>query len=171
MSTPQIEKIVERLLSHLITTFYYLFREQIGFSYGKLQPEPIIRFGGFVLEKPYLNKKTGKVEVQQGFHEKEPLLVLGDNFIIPTRTIYLNELFLYYQLGLRHYYEEKDEFEKHFGFKAFIYVLAHEIVHAILIDYAPKEEEHGELHGKLVAEMVKLIENSPQYQELRKFWK
>ena len=171
MPTPKIERIGERLFAYLITAYYYRFREKLGFTHGKLQPEPIIRFGGLVLEKPYLNEETGKVEVRQGFHEKEPLLVLGDNFTIPTRTIYLNELFLYYQLGLRHYYEEKEEFKKHFGFSAFIYVLAHEIVHAILTDFYPEEEEHGDLHKKLVAEMVKIIESSEEYQELKKFWK
>jgi hypothetical protein len=169
MPTPKIEKIGERLISYLIITYYYQFREKLGFPYGRLKPEPIIRFGDFVLEKPYLNEETGKVEVRQGFHEKEPLLVLGDNFNIPTRTIYLNELFLYYQLGLRHYYEEKEEFEKHFGFLAFIRVLAHETVHTILTDFYPEEEEHGELHKKLVEEMVKLIEASTEYQELKKF--
>jgi len=135
---------------------------------GKLETEPVIRFGGFVLEEPYLNEKTRKTEIRQGFHEREPLLVLG-NLIIPTRTVYLNELFLYHQLGLRHYYEEKIEFEKLFNFKAVIYVLAHEIVHAILTDFYPEEEEHGDLHKKLVAEMVKMIETSPEYQELKKF--
>src|SRR3954469_5453793 len=169
MSTPKIERIGERLFSYLITTYYYRFREKINFAYGKLDIEPIIRFGGFVSEKPYLNKKTGKVEVRQGSHEKEPLLVLGDNFTIPTRTIYFNELFLYYQLGLRHYYEEKDEFEKHFGFQAFVYVLAHEVVHAILIDYAPEEEEHSELHKEFVEQMIKLIKTSQEHQELKKF--
>src|SRR3954454_25335177 len=168
-SQERVNQIGERLFSYLVITFYYRFREKIGFTYGKLDIEPIIRFGGFVSEKPYLNKKTGKVEVRQGSHEKEPLLVLGDNFTIPTRTIYFNELFLYYQLGLRHYYEEKDEFEKHFGFSAFIYVLAHEVVHAILTDFYPEEEEHGDLHKKLVIEMVKLIEVSAEYQELKKF--
>jgi hypothetical protein len=168
-SQKRISKIGERLFSYLVVTFYYRFREKIGFAYGKLDIEPVIRFGGFVSEKPYLNQKTGKVEIRQGSHEKEPLLVLGDNFTIPTRTIYFNELFLYYQLGLRHYYEEKDEFKKHFGFQAFIYVLAHEIVHAILTDYAPEEKEHGDLHKEFVKQMVKLIEVSPEYQELKKF--
>jgi len=50
------------------------------------------------------------------------LLVLGDSFPVLTSTIYLNELFLYRQLGLRHYYEEKARFEKHFDFKALIQV-------------------------------------------------
>ena len=97
------------------------------------------------------------------------MLVLGDNFRIPTSTIYLNELFLYRQLGLRHYYEEKAHFEKHFDFKALIQVLAHEIIHVILTDFYPQEEEHGDLHKNLVTEMIKLIEASPEYQELKKF--
>jgi predicted nucleotide-binding protein (sugar kinase/HSP70/actin superfamily) len=80
-------------------------------------------------------------------------------------------LFLYRQLGLRHYYKEKARFEKHFDFKALIYVLAHEVIHVILNDFYPKEEEHGDLHKKLVEEMVKLIEGSVEYQELKKFWK
>jgi hypothetical protein len=95
--------------------------------------------------------------------------VIGDNFPILTSNIYLNELFLYRQLGLRHYYEERAKFEKHFDFNALIYVLAHEIIHVILTDFFPKEEEHGELHKKLVVEMVKMIENSPEYQELKIF--
>jgi len=170
MPNPNRNKIGERLFSYLITTFYYRFREKIGFDYGKLETEPVIRFGGFVLEEPYLNKKTGKAEIRQGFHEREPLLVLG-NLIIPTRTIYLNELFLYHQLGLRHYYQEKIEFEKLFNFKAMINVLSHETVHAILTDFYPEEEEHGDLHKKLVTEMVKIIEASAEYHELKKFWK
>jgi hypothetical protein len=161
-------KIGERLFSYLITTFYYRFREQMGFSYGKLQTEPVIRFGGFILEEPYLNEKTGKTEIRRGFRKGEPLLVLGD-LIIPTHTICLNELFLYHQLGLRHYYQEKAEFEKLFDFSALVYVLTHEIIHAILADYDPTVEEHGELHGKLVEEMVKMIENSPEHKELKKF--
>jgi hypothetical protein len=48
-------------------------------------------------------------------------------------------------------------------------VLAHEIIHVIITDFFPKEEEHGELHKELVAEMVKMIESSPEYQELKKF--
>jgi hypothetical protein len=60
-------KIGERLFSYLITTYYYRFREKINFSYGKLQTEPVIRFGGFVLEEPYLNEKIGKVEIRIGF--------------------------------------------------------------------------------------------------------
>ncbi|CAI2193026.1 8308_t:CDS:1, partial [Funneliformis geosporum] len=70
---------------------------------------------------------------------------------------------------LRHYYEEKVQFKKLFDFNALIYVLAHEIIHAILTDFYPKEEEHGELHKKLVDEIVKMIEASPEYQELKKF--
>jgi hypothetical protein len=97
------------------------------------------------------------------------LLVLGDNLPILTSTIYLNELFLYYQLGLRHFYEEKSRFKEIFDFSGLIYVLAHEIVHAILADFAPEEEEHGELHKKLVEEMVKMIETSREHQELKKY--
>lgn len=165
------DKLGERLFAYLITTYYYRFREIKGWSYGKLKVEPVIRFGDFVSEKPYLNEETGQGEIERGFHRREPLLVLGDNFPILTSTIYLNELFLYYQLGLRHYYEEKVQFKKLFDFNALIYVTAHEIVHAILIDFYPKEEEHSELHKKFVEEMVKMIEDSSEYQELKKFWK
>lgn len=163
-------QIGERLFAYLISAFYHRFREKLGFSYGRLEIEPVIRFGGFVLEEPYLNEKTGNVEIRRGFRKGEPLLVLGD-LIIPTHTIYLNELFLYYQLGLRHYYEEEERFTKLFNIEALVYVLAHEIVHAILADFYPNEEEHGELHEKLVTEMVKIIETSPEYYELKKFWK
>jgi len=164
-------QIGERLFAYLITTFYYRFRKSRGWEYGKLKHEPVIRFGGYYLEDFYFNEETKRTEIRQGFHNREPLLVLGDNFPVLTSTIYLNELFLYRQLGLRHYYEEKARFEKHFDFKALIYVLAHEIIHTILTDFYPKEEEHGELHKKLVIEMVKMIEGSPEYQELKKFWK
>ena len=131
----------------------------------------MIKFGGYFLENFYFNEKTKQTEIRQGLHRREPLLVLGDDFPVLTSTIYLNELFLYRQLGLRHYYEEKARFEKHFDFKALVQVLSHEIIHVILTDFYPKEEEHGELHEKLVMEMVKLIETSPEYQELKKFWK
>ncbi|CAI2195878.1 13258_t:CDS:2 [Funneliformis geosporum] len=137
---------------------------------GKIE-QPTLRFGGYYLEDFYFNEETKRTEIRQGFHNREPLLVIGDNFPVLTSTIYLNELFLYRQLGLRHYYEEKARFEKHFDFKALIQVLAHEIIHVILTDFYPGEEEHGELHKKLVIEMVKTIEASAEYEELKKFWK
>jgi len=164
-------QIGERLFAYLTTTFYYRFRKLKGWEYGKLKHEPSIRFGGYYLEDFYFNEETKRTEIRQGFHKREPLLVLGDSFPVLTSTIYLNELFLYRQLGLRHYYEEKARFEKHFDFKALIQVLAHEIIHVILTDFYPKEEEHGELHKKLVMEMVKIIEASDEHQELKKFWK
>jgi len=164
-------QIGERLFAYLITTFYYRFRKLKGWEYGKLKHEPVIRFGGYYLEEFYFNKETKQTEIRQGFHKREPLLVIGDSFPVLTSTVYLNELFLYRQLGLRHYYEEKARFEKHFDFKALIQVLAHEIIHVILTDFYPQEEEHGDLHKNLVTEMIKLIEASPEYQELKKFWK
>jgi len=54
-------------------------------------------------------------------------------------------------------------------FRLLLYVLAHEIVHAILTDFYPEEEEHRDLHKKLVAEMAKLIKASAEYRELEKF--
>ncbi len=164
-------QIGERLFAYLTTNFYYRFRKLKGWEYGKLKHEPVIRFGGYFLEEFYFNEKTKQTEIRQGLHQREPLLVLGDSFPVLTSTIYLNELFLYRQLGLRHYYEEKARFEKHFDFKALVQVLAHEIIHVILTDFYPDEDEHGDLHKKLVAEMVKLIEASLEYQELKKFWK
>lgn len=164
-------QIGERLFAYLITAFYYRFRELKGWEYGKLKHEPVVCFGGYYLEEFYFNKETKQTEIRQGFHKREPLLILGDDFPVLTSNIYLNELFLYRQLGLRHYYEEKTSFEKHFDFKALIQVLAHEIIHVILTDFYPEEEEHGELHKKLVEEMIKIIEASPEYQELKKFWK
>jgi hypothetical protein len=163
--------IGERLFSYLITTFYYRYRKLKGWEYGKLKHEPVIRFNGYFLEEFYFNEKTKQTEMRQGFHKREPLLILGDNFPVLTSSIYLNELFLYRQLGLRHYYQEKARFEKHFDFGALIQVLAHEIIHVILTDFYPQEEEHGDLHKKLVEEMVKMIEASPEHQELKKFWK
>lgn len=161
----------KRLFAYLTKTFYYRFRKQKNWEYGKLKYEPVIQFGGYFLEEFYFNKKTKQTEIRQGFHNREPLLVIGDNFPILTSTIYLNELFLYRQLGLRHYYEEKTRFEKHFDFKALIHVLAHEIIHVVLTDFYPEEEEHGKLHNELVEEMKKIIESSEEYQELKKFWK
>jgi len=164
-------QIGERLFAYLIIAFYYRFRKLKGWEYGKLKHEPVIRFGGYYLEDFYFNEKTKQTEIRQGLHKREPLLVLGDNFPVLTSTIHLNELFIYRQLGLRHYYTEKARFEKHFDFKALIEVLAHEIIHVIITDFYPNEEEHGKLHEKLVAEMVKIIEVSPEYQELKEFWK
>jgi len=48
-------------------------------------------------------------------------------------------------------------------------MLSQEIIQEILTYFYPKEEEHGELHKKFLAEMVKIIEASPEYQELKKF--
>lgn len=42
----------DRLLDYLINTFYYRFRQQLGYSFSHFKFEPVVRFGGFKLEKP-----------------------------------------------------------------------------------------------------------------------
>jgi hypothetical protein len=42
----------DRLFDYLINTFYYRFRQQLNYPFGSFQSEPVIRFGGFVLEEP-----------------------------------------------------------------------------------------------------------------------
>jgi hypothetical protein len=37
----------------LINLFYQKYRQEINLPFGKIKNEPVIRFGGFVLEEPY----------------------------------------------------------------------------------------------------------------------
>jgi hypothetical protein len=54
-----------------------------------------------------------------------------------------------------------------------IKVLAHEIGHAILTDTQPKTQEinggHGKEHDKTCEGLIKLIEKSEEFKELKKF--
>jgi hypothetical protein len=82
-------------------------------------------------------------------------------------------LFLYHQLGLQIYYLDPAEFAALFNAENLLKVLVHELGHAILTDTQPETQEinggHGKEHDKVQAEMVKLIETSPEYQELKNF--
>jgi len=114
------------------------------------------------------------VEVRRGFHEREPLLSFG-NLTVLTRTIYLNELFIYKQLNFKLFFESEEEFRKFFSLKSLIEVIAHELTHAILTDIQPETQEinggHGKEHDKVCEELIKLIEKSEEFKELKKFWK
>jgi hypothetical protein len=92
-----------------------------------------------------------------------------------TRYIYLNRLFLYHQLGLQIYYLDSADFTALFNLNNLIRVLAHELGHAILTDTQPETQEinggHGKEHDKTSEELIKLIEKSEEFKELKKFWK
>lgn len=91
---------------------------------------------------------------------------------IYNRTIYLNRLFLYQQLGLRTYFINPTEFKELFGLDNLIVVLAHELGHVILTDTQPETQEinggHGKEHDKIQEEILKLIKSSLEYQELKR---
>lgn len=163
----------DRLFDYLINTYYYRFREKLGSPYGKLKPEPVIRFGGFKLEKPWLDQAK-QVKIQCGWHNREPLCQMGE-LVIYTRTIYLNRLFLYQQLGLQVYFTDPVKFRELFDLNNLVYVLAHELAHAVLTDTQPETQEvkggHGKEHDKICEELLKMIEKSEEYQELKKHWK
>jgi len=175
MNSRSIERLEtwDRLIDHLIIVFYYRFRQQLQLPFDSLDNEPVIRFGGFVLEEPWIDER-GQVKVRCGWHNREPHCRLG-NLIIFTRHIYLNRLFLYHQLGLQVYYLEPKEFTMLFNLENLIKVLAHELGHAILTDTQPETQEinggHGEEHDKICEEIIKLIKNSEEYQALKIFWK
>jgi hypothetical protein len=82
-------------------------------------------------------------------------------------------LFLYHQLGLQLYYLDPAEFAALFKLENLLNVLAHELGHAILTDTQPETQEinggHGKEHDKVQAEILKLIKNSPEHQELKRF--
>jgi len=175
MNSRSIERLEtwDRLIDHLIIVFYYRFRQQLQLPFDSLDNEPVIRFGGFVLEEPWIDER-GQVKVRCGWHNREPHCRLG-NLIIFTRHIYLNRLFLYHQLGLQVYYLEPKEFTMLFNLENLIKVLAHELGHAILTDTQPETQEinggHGKEHDKICEKIIKLIKNSEEYQALKIFWK
>jgi hypothetical protein len=101
--------MIDRFFESLINKLYYQYRQDNGLIFGSLAIEPVIKFGGFVLEEPYWNEEKERVEVRRGWHTREPLLKMGD-IPVYTRTIYLNELFLHKQMGLQVFFESKEEF-------------------------------------------------------------
>ena len=92
-----------------------------------------------------------------------------------TRTIYLNKLFLHKQMGLQVFFESKEEFIKWFNTESLVEVVCHELAHAVLTDIDPKSQEikggHGKKHDEYTGKLRKLLENFPEYEELKKFWK
>ena len=135
--------------------------------------EPVVRFGGFVLEEPWIDKK-GQVRVRCGWHNREPHCRLGELTIF-TRYIYLNRLFLYHQLGLQVYYLNPEEFTALFNLDNLTTVLAHELGHTILTDTKQETQEinggHGKEHDKICEEIAKFVKNSKEFKELKRFWK
>ena len=166
-------EVWDRLFDYLINAFYYRFRQQLGYPFGSFQSEPVVRFGGFVLEEPWTDEEN-KSRVRCGWHDREPFCRVG-NLTVYNRYIYLNRLFLYQQLSLQVYWFERQEFTGLFGLTNLAKVLAHELAHAILTDTAPKTQNinggHGKEHDQISQEISKTIENSPEWKELKTCWK
>jgi len=166
--------MIERFFEHLIQKLYWEYRKKNNLPFGSFKSEPVIRFGGFVLEEPYWNKAKEQVEVRRGWHTREPLLKMGD-IPVYTSTIYLNKLFLYKQTGLQIFFESKEEFAKYFNAESLVEVVAHELAHAVLTNINPKSQEtnggHGKEHDKLTAELGKILKTFAEYQELKNHWK
>jgi len=45
--------MIDRFFESLINKLYYQYRQDNNLTFGSLEIEPVIKFGGFVLEKPY----------------------------------------------------------------------------------------------------------------------
>ena len=165
--------MINRFFEYLINKLYWEYRKKNNLPFGNLKNEPVIKFGGFDLEKPYWNEEKKRVEVRRGWHEREPLLKMGD-IPVYTRTIYLNKLFLHKQMGLQVFFESKEEFAQYFNFESLIEVICHELAHALLTDLDPKSQEidggHGKEHDQLTEELQELLKTFPEYQELKKLW-
>lgn len=166
--------MIERFFEYLINKLYWEFRNNNNLSFGSLEIEPVIKFGGFVLEEPYWNKVKEQVEVRRGWHTREPLLKMGD-ISVYTSTIYFNKLFLHKQMGLQVFFESKEEFAKYFNAESLIEVVAHELSHAVLTDTQPKTQKvnggHGKEHNELTGQLRNLLKTFPEHQELKKHWK
>lgn len=165
--------MINRFFESLVNKLYWEYRKKNDLSFGTFSPEPVIKFGGFVLREPYWNPEKEKVEVERGWHDREPLLKMGD-IAVYTRSIYLNELFLYKQMGLQAFFESKEEFHKYFNTASLAEVIIHELGHAILTDTQPKTQEinggHGKEHDKVSSELLELLKSFPEYEELKKHW-
>jgi hypothetical protein len=164
-------KMIDRFFASLINKLYYQYRQDNGLNFGSLEIEPVIRFGGFVLREPYWNYQEKRAEVKRGWHNRKPLLKMGD-IAVYTSTIYLNELFLCKQMGLQAFFESKEEFHKYFNTESLAEVITHELGHAILTDTQPKTQEinggHGKEHDKISGELLKLLKSFSEYEELKK---
>lgn len=166
-------EVWDRLFDYLINTYYYRFRQQLDYPFGSFQSEPVVRFGGFVLEKPWIDENK-KIRVECAWHDREPFCQMG-KLAIYTRTIYLNRLFLYQQLGLQTYFTDPTKFKELFDLNNLARVLAHELGHAILTDTQPETQEidggHGKEHDQISQKILKMVEASPEWKELKFFWK
>lgn len=53
--------------------------------------------------------------------------------------------------------------------------MAHELAHTLLTDLDPQSQEvnqgHGQKHDEYTQKFLDLIIKSPEYQELKKYWK
>ena len=165
--------MIERFFEYLLNKLYWEYRKKNNLPFGNYNPEPIIKFGGFDLEQPYWNHTKEQVEVRRGWHEREPLLKMGD-IPIYTQTIYFNKLFLHKQMGLQVFFESKEEFAKYFNFESLVEVIPHELAHAILTNTNPASQKvnggHGKEHDELTEELQGLLRTFPEYQELKKLW-
>lgn len=165
--------MIDRFFEHLLNKLYWEYRKKNKLLFGDFNPEPVIKFGGFFLRKPYWNQKEKRVEVKRGWHTREPLLKMGDIFIY-TQIIYLNELFLHKQMGLQVFFESKEEFAQYFNFESLIKVICHELAHAILTNTNPASQKvndgHSKEHDQLTEELQKVLKTFPEYQELKKLW-
>jgi hypothetical protein len=45
--------MIDRFFESLINKLYWEYRKENDLSFGVFNPEPVIKFGGFVLERPY----------------------------------------------------------------------------------------------------------------------
>ena len=166
--------MIDRFFEYLINKLYWEFRKENNLPFGSFEIEPVIRFGGFVLEKPYWNEKEKRADVRRGWHIREPLLRMGD-ISVYTRTIYLNKLFLHKQMGLQVFFESKEEFAKYFNSESLVEVICHELGHAFLTDIDPKSQEvnggHGKKHDEYTEKLRKLLVGFSEYEELKRFWK
>ena len=165
--------MIERFFECLLNKLYWEYRKKNNLPFGNLEIEPVIKFGGFDLEQPYWNEEKKRVEVRRGWHEREPLLKMGD-IPVYTQIIYLNKLFLHKQMGLQVFFESKEEFAQYFNFESLVEVIPHELAHAILTNTNPASQKvnggHGKEHDKLTEELQKLLRTFSEYQELKKLW-
>lgn len=180
--------------NNLITTFYWKFREHKGIPEGTYTPE--IDFQGFKKFKDFSKAtKMGHCKFELNIKWLEEIngkKVEGSEIYEAKMSIVLNQKFLLDKLGMDKWFSSEDRYLS-VSFEELIATIAHELAHAyqntIRVNNGKEvksqcestgdRDTSGKLlypelaaeHTALSEEVKRMIENSAEYQEFKKWWK
>jgi hypothetical protein len=113
--------------------------------------ENLLVFAGFeVSYDSYGSKLSQKNEIWEGTY-------------LTQHNIYLNKHFLLNLLG----YCNENKIVGNFTFDKLIETIAHEVAHALLVDFYPDEKEHDDKHEEITKELQEYLLSMPLVEKWR----